>query len=78
MTNLGYTVGLRGAQEQRERPGATGGEKFASAQGGKRQAEQRMAGSALNLDLTKSPGLPPAFSLPSIGFAELRTPEIPQ
>ena len=48
--NLGYMFGLRGARQQSERPGKTAGEKFATAQGGKRRPPQRMAGQAMGLN----------------------------
>jgi hypothetical protein len=70
--------GLKGAKQQTERPGQTGGEKFAAAQGNKRKPQQRMAGQAMGLNLREGTGMPQAFSLPSIGSAELRTPSLPQ
>ena len=76
--NLGYMFGLRGAKQQSERPGQTGGEKFATAQGGKREPRQRMAGQAMGLNLREGTGMPQAFTLPMIGSAELRTPSLPQ
>ena len=76
--NLGYMFGLRGARQQSERPGKTGGEKFATAQGGKRRPPQRMAGQAMGLNLRQGTGMPQAFTLPMIGSAELRTPNLPQ
>ena len=75
---LGYMVGLRGARKGSERQGQTGGEKFESAQGGKRKPAQRMAGQAMGLNLREGTGMPRAFSLPAIGSAELRTPNLPQ
>jgi len=78
MRNLGYMYGIRGSKQQSERPGPTGGEKFASAQGGKRGPENRKAGQAFGLDLKEGTGLPQAFTLPMIGSAELRTPNLPQ
>ena len=71
-------VGLRGTSRGSERPGQTGGEKFATAQGGKRKPAQRMAGQAMGLNLREGTGMPQAFSLPAIGSAELRTPNLPQ
>lgn len=76
--HLGYMFGLRGAKQQSRRPGRTGGEKFESAQGGKRAPQQRMAGQAMGLNFKEGTGMPQAFSLPMIGSAELRTPNIPQ
>lgn len=38
----------------------------------------RMAGQALDADITHSSGLNQAFAAPMIGSAELRTPNIPQ
>jgi len=76
--NLGYMFGLRGAKQQTERPGKTNEEKFATGQGGKRAPQQRMAGNALTADIRQSIGLPQAFTLPPIGLAELRTPDLPQ
>lgn len=76
--SLGYMFGLRGANQQSERPDQTGGEKFESAQGGKREPRQRMAGQALDINFKEGTGMPQAFSLPAIGSAELRTPSLPQ
>ena len=76
--NLGYMFGLRGARQQSERPGQTGGEKFESAQRGKREPRQRMAGQAMGLNLREGTGMPQASNLPAIGSAELRTPNLPQ
>jgi hypothetical protein len=76
--NLGYMFGLRGARQQSERQGQTGGEKFEAAQGGKRKPAQRLAGQAMGLNLREGTGMPQAFSLPAIGSAELRTPNLPQ
>lgn len=78
LNRLGYMVGLRGTSRGSERPGQTGGEKFATAQGGKRKPAQRMAGQAMGLNLREGTGMPQAFSLPAIGSAELRTPNLPQ
>lgn len=78
LNRLGYMVGLRGARRGSERQGQTGGEKFESAQGGKRRPPQRMAGQAMGLNLREGTGMPRAFSLPAIGSAELRTPNLPQ
>ena len=78
LNRLGYMVGLRGARKGSERQGQTGGEKFESAQGGKREPRQRMAGQALNINFKEGTGMPQAFSLPAIGSAELRTPNLPQ
>lgn len=78
MSRLGYMYGIRGAKQRDERPGASGGEKFATAQGNKRTPGRRLAGQALGLNLKEGAGLPPAFTLPMIGTAELRTPELPQ
>ena len=71
-------VGLRGAKKGSERQGQTGGEKFESAQRGKREPRQRMAGQAMGLNLKEGAGIPRAFNLPAIGSAELRTPNLPQ
>ena len=78
LNKLGYMVGLRGTKQGSERPGQTGGEKFATAQGGKRRPAQRLAGQAMGLNLKEGTGLPQAFTLPMIGSAELRTPSLPQ
>lgn len=39
--------------------------------------DKRKAGDALNLDLRRSLGTPKYVPLPSVGRAELRTPELP-
>lgn len=78
MKNLGYMYGIRGAKQQSERPAPTGGEKFATAQGGKRGPANRKAGQAFGLNLKEGTGLPQAFTAPMMGSAELRTPNLPQ
>ena len=69
----GYTLGIAHNQAPYERPGRTGGEKFVKG------TVRRMAGQAVNMDVTRSTGLASAFSAqPIIGSAQLRTPNIPQ
>ena len=91
-SRLGYMYGLGVDREPYEQPLPTGQEKFQSTiadQGAyyavgrlpERESPekgQRKAGDALNLDLRQSLGTPRYIPLPSIGAAELRTPELPQ
>lgn len=87
---LGYTLGIRRDAPAMERPGKTGGEKFAQA-----RVKSRMAGDILNLTQTpetlplprvpggtlinsQSTGQLSPQPMPNVGGAELRTPELPQ
>jgi hypothetical protein len=91
-TRLGYFLGVNTDRRPNEAPLPTGAEKFQSivsdqgayyAMGRQPEPrspgkETRKAGEALNLDLRQSLGTPKYVPLPSIGSAELRTPELPQ
>lgn len=84
---LGYFYGLNVDRKPHEYPLPTNAEKFQATVGdlgavyaiGSRlpKKERRMAGDILNLEITKSPGTPESFPLPTIGSAELRVPEMP-
>jgi hypothetical protein len=88
-SRLGYMYGLGLEKDPYERPLPTNAEKFQSvvSEEGAYYAygplpersypDKRKAGDALNLDLRQSLGTPKYVPLPSIGRAELRTPELP-
>jgi hypothetical protein len=88
-SRLGYMYGLGVDKDPYERPLPTNEEKFQStisSEGAyyaygrlpeKSYPDKRKAGDALNLDLRQSLGTPKYVPLPSIGSAELRTPELP-
>ena len=88
-SRLGYMYGLGVEKDPYERPLPTNAEKFQSvvSEEGAYYAygplpersypDKRQAWDALNLDLRQSLGTPKYVPLPSIGRAELRTPELP-
>lgn len=83
-SRLGYFYGLTENRRERESANQSGAEKFQATVGdqgayyavGSRLPRERgrMAGDALDLDLTKSSGRLPAPNLPVIGRPELRVP----
>lgn len=70
-TRLGYYYGLNRNKEPYERPGNTGGEKFAES-----REPRRKAGDALGIDLISGTGQPPTLPPPYAGGAELRNLDI--
>lgn len=70
-TKLGYYYGLNRNKEPSERPGYSGGEKFAEA-----REPRRKAGNALGIDLVSGTGQPPTLPPPFVGGAELRNLDI--
>lgn len=86
-SRLGYFYGLTESRREREAANQTGSEKFQATVGdqgayyavGSRipRERKRMAGDALDLDLTSSPGTLSAPTLTGAGSAELRLPYSP-
>lgn len=68
----GYTLGIARNVAPYEQPNPTGSEKFAKGQ------PRRMAGQALNMQVTRGTGLSTVSAAPMMGSAETRTPNIPQ
>lgn len=88
-SRLGYMYGLGVSENPYEAPLPTNENKFQSlvnSEGAyyaygklpeRNYPDKRKAGDALNLDLRQSLGTPKYVPLPSLGSAELRTPELP-
>jgi hypothetical protein len=70
----GYTLGIARNLSPSESYAATGSQ-FEQSKG---TPGRRMAGQALDTQLTRSTGLPPVNTAIILGSAELRTPNIPQ